>query len=169
MSEGGGLNSPFQLCQMEKYCILGKMPFYEFFVHIDRYEHLIHNTNVFGAGFWLNWLESFGFKIIHCDEFQTEGTDKIAERITVPGGDLVRVFQQISEGQTYSGQSISEKRIEHFSPRRNRKINYPHSLEEWASRSYEISESVESKIITAEEASKLFDRHSNYSCQFFEV
>jgi len=25
--------------------------------------------------------ESFGFKIIHCDEFQTEGTDKIAERI----------------------------------------------------------------------------------------
>jgi hypothetical protein len=24
--------------------------------------------------------ESFGFKIIHCDEFQTEGTDKIAER-----------------------------------------------------------------------------------------
>ncbi|MDC2998870.1 arginase family protein [Candidatus Pelagibacter sp.] len=25
--------------------------------------------------------ESFGFKIIHCDEFQIEGTDKIAERI----------------------------------------------------------------------------------------
>ena len=25
--------------------------------------------------------ESFGFKIIHCDEFQTQGTDKIAERI----------------------------------------------------------------------------------------
>ena len=25
--------------------------------------------------------ESFGFKIIHCDDFQTEGTDKIAERI----------------------------------------------------------------------------------------
>ncbi len=25
--------------------------------------------------------ESFGFKIIHCDEFQSEGTDKIAERI----------------------------------------------------------------------------------------
>ena len=24
---------------------------------------------------------SFGFKIIHCDEFQTQGTDKIAERI----------------------------------------------------------------------------------------
>ena len=25
--------------------------------------------------------ESFGFKIIHCDEFQSQGTDKIAERI----------------------------------------------------------------------------------------
>ena len=25
--------------------------------------------------------EEFGFKIIHCDEFQTQGTDKIAERI----------------------------------------------------------------------------------------
>jgi agmatinase len=25
--------------------------------------------------------ESFGFKIIHCDEFQTEGTDKIAEEL----------------------------------------------------------------------------------------
>ena len=136
------------------------MPFYEFFVHIDRYEHLIHNTNVFGAGFWLNWLDKYT---------ESKGAYKIAERITVPGGDLVRVFQQISEGQTYSGQSISEKRIEHFSPRRNRKINYPHSLEEWASRSYEISESVESKIITAEEASRLFDRHSNYFCQFFEV
>ena len=25
--------------------------------------------------------ESFGFKIVHCDEFQTEGIDKIVERI----------------------------------------------------------------------------------------
>ena len=25
--------------------------------------------------------ESFGFKIIHCDEFQTEGTDKIVEEL----------------------------------------------------------------------------------------
>ncbi len=31
--------------------------------------------------------ESFGFKIIHCDEFQTEGTDKIAERIKKRVGD----------------------------------------------------------------------------------
>ena len=31
--------------------------------------------------------ESFGFKIIHCDEFQTEGTDKIAERIRKRVGD----------------------------------------------------------------------------------
>ena len=31
--------------------------------------------------------ESFGFKIIHCDEFQTQGTDKIAERIKKRVGD----------------------------------------------------------------------------------
>ena len=31
--------------------------------------------------------ESFGFKIIHCDEFQTEGTNKIAERIRKRVGD----------------------------------------------------------------------------------
>jgi arginase family enzyme len=31
--------------------------------------------------------ESFGFKIIHCDEFQTEGTDKIVERIKKRVGD----------------------------------------------------------------------------------
>ena len=31
--------------------------------------------------------ESFGFKIIHCDEFQTEGIDKIVERIKSRVGD----------------------------------------------------------------------------------
>ena len=31
--------------------------------------------------------ESFGFKIIHCDEFQTQGTDKIVERIRKRVGD----------------------------------------------------------------------------------
>ena len=31
--------------------------------------------------------EEFGFKIIHCDEFQTQGTDKIAERIRKRVGD----------------------------------------------------------------------------------
>ena len=30
---------------------------------------------------------SFGFKIIHCDEFQTEGIDKIVERIKERVGD----------------------------------------------------------------------------------
>ncbi len=29
----------------------------------------------------LKMMKVLGFKIIHCDEFQTEGTDKIAERI----------------------------------------------------------------------------------------
>ena len=32
-------------------------------------------------------MKGFGFKIIHCDEFQTEGTDKIAERIRKRVGD----------------------------------------------------------------------------------
>ena len=36
--------------------------------------------------------ESFGFKIIHCDEFQTEGTDKIAERIKKRVGNNPLIF-----------------------------------------------------------------------------
>jgi agmatinase len=37
--------------------------------------------------------ESFGFKIIHCDEFQTEGTDKIAERIKKRVGIILSIYQ----------------------------------------------------------------------------
>ena len=36
--------------------------------------------------------EEFGFKIIHCDEFQTQGTDKIAERIKKRVGNNPLIF-----------------------------------------------------------------------------
>ena len=40
---------------------------------------------------------SFGFKIIHCDEFQTQGTDKIAERIPEFTCDFIGRFENINE------------------------------------------------------------------------
>ena len=48
-------------------------------------------------------MRSFGFKIIHCDEFQTQGTDKIAERIKkrVGNNPLIFIYRYRCSGSSF--------------------------------------------------------------------